>query len=269
MVEIDRGRAVAALTAEFAAIDDLLASLSAADWKTPTALPGWDVQANVAHIIGTEAMLLGEPNPTIDVDAVSLPHVRNDIGAFNEIWVIALASATPEEMLAAYRERVTARLDAVAALTPEEWSAESFTPAGPDTYGRFMRIRAMDCWMHEQDIRDAVGRPGHEDGPVVDFVLDEMLSALGYVVGKRAGAPDGTSVTFDLQGPAGRAVHVAVEGRAAVVDSLPGPATTVVRLPVGRFTRLAGGRSFDLDGISYEGDEALGERVVTNLAFMI
>lgn len=269
MVEIDRHRAVTALRTEFAVIDELLASLAPDEWKAPTALPGWDVQANVAHIIGTEAMLLGEPNPTIDVDTAALPHVRNDIGAFNEIWVLALATATPEEMLSAYRRRVADRLDALAALTAEQWSAESFTPAGPDTYGRFMRIRAMDCWMHEQDIRDAVGRPGHEDGPVVDLVLDEMLSALGYVVGKRAGAPDGSSVTFDLVGASGRAVHVAVDGRAAVVDSLPGPATTVVRMPVGRFARLAGGRSFGLDGVSFEGDEDLGTRVVTNLAFMI
>ena len=44
------------------------------------------------------------------------------------------------------------------------------TPAGPDTYGRFMRVRIFDCWMHEQDIRRAVGRPGHVEGPAVDRV---------------------------------------------------------------------------------------------------
>ena len=33
------------------------------------------------------------------------------------------------------------------------------TPAGPDTYGRFMRVRDFDCWMHLQDIRDALGQP--------------------------------------------------------------------------------------------------------------
>ena len=33
----------------------------------------------------------------------------------------------------------------------------SFTPAGKDTYGRFMQIRVFDCWLHEQDIRDALG----------------------------------------------------------------------------------------------------------------
>ncbi len=41
----------------------------------------------------------------------------------------------------------------------EDWNAVTMTPAGPDSFGRFMRIRIFDCWMHEQDIRDAVSRP--------------------------------------------------------------------------------------------------------------
>ena len=40
-------------------------------------------------------------------------------------------------------------------MSQEEWDAESFTPAGKSTYGRFMQIRVFDCWLHEQDIRDA------------------------------------------------------------------------------------------------------------------
>ena len=43
-----------------------------------------------------------------------------------------------------------------------------------------MQIRVFDCWLHEQDIRDAVGRPGHETGLAVEVVLDEMATALGF-----------------------------------------------------------------------------------------
>ena len=67
-----------------------------------------------------------------------------------------------------------------------------------------MRIRTFDCWLHEQDIRDAVGRPGGEDGAAAALALDEMTSAIGYVVGKKAGAPQGSRVRFDLTGPAAR-----------------------------------------------------------------
>jgi uncharacterized protein (TIGR03083 family) len=270
VTDVDQATGVAALEEQFQAIDDLLVALTPEQWKLPTALPMWDVQANVAHLIGTEAMLLGEPNPTVDVDTAGLPHIRNDIAAFNEIWVLALASASPDEMLDAYRQRVVARLEALRGLSAEAWAADSFTPAGPDTYGRFMRVRVMDCWMHEQDIREAVGVAGHDDGgPAVDLAVDEMTSALGFVVGKRAGVPDGRSVTFDLTGASGRSIHVLVDGRAAVVDSLPGDATVTLRMPVLRFSRLAGGRSHDVNGVEVLGDEALGQQVLSNLAFMI
>ena len=68
-------------------------------------------------------------------------------------------------MLADLREVIAERRAALAGMDQAAFDAESFTPAGPDTYGRFMRIRVMDMWMHEQDIREAVGRPGHERGP--------------------------------------------------------------------------------------------------------
>ena len=40
-----------------------------------------------------------------------------------------------------------------------QWNELTATPAGPDSYGRFMRVRDFDCWMHQHDIRDAVGPP--------------------------------------------------------------------------------------------------------------
>jgi uncharacterized protein (TIGR03083 family) len=269
VLHLDQSRTTAAVEAQFEAFESLAASLAPAQWHLPTALPGWDVQANVAHVIGIEAMLLGEPAPPVEVDRSARPHVRNDFGAFNEAWVVSLAAASPHDVLDELRQRLGRRREALAALSADDWDAEAATPAGLDTYGRFMRIRIMDIWMHEQDIREAVGRPGHLDGPCAELALDEMTSALGFVVGKRAGAPDGSSVTFDLQGPAARQVHVAVHGRAALVDSLPGPADVVLAMPALTFTRLAGGRSTDTSGVAIAGDEALGQQVLTNLGYMI
>jgi uncharacterized protein (TIGR03083 family) len=257
------------MLAQFQAIEDLAVSLTPDEWHRATALPGWDVQANVAHVIGIEAMLLGEPGPAVDADLAALPHIRNDMGAANEAWVATFADATPEEVLAGLRDRISQRVEALTGTTPEAWDAETFTPAGPDSYGRFMRIRIMDIWMHEQDIREAIRRPGHQDGPCAELALDEVTSALGFVVGKRAGAPDGSSVTFDLTGPAGRQVHVLVDGRAAVVDALPEPADVVLSMPALTFTRLAGGRSTDTSGVTVTGDEALGQQVLASLGYMI
>ena len=271
---VPRDRAVAALDDVWVRLDALLADLDDADWVRPTPLPGWRVQDVVAHVIGTESMLLGDPAPEVDVSGAD--HVRNDIGRFNEAWVVSMADLAPAEVLAGYRAAVARRREALAAIDDAAWSAEGFTPAGADTYGRFMRIRAFDTWLHEQDVRDAVGRPGGEGGPAAELALDEMAAAMGFVVGKKGGSPPGSRVAIELTGPAARSILVEVptgEGaRAAVVDALSGPPTAVVRLPAGVFARLGGGRvdpAAARHEVELEGDTELGERIVANLAYTI
>jgi uncharacterized protein (TIGR03083 family) len=263
---------VAGLRDVWASLDELLGGLDDADWATPTGLPGWDVQAVVAHIIGTEAMLLGESAPPVEIDTDVRTHVRNDIARFNEAWVIALADETPAAVLARFRDHVARRLEALDATTEEAWETVGFTPAGQDTYGRFMRIRAFDCWMHEQDIRDAVGRPGGEDGPAAEQAIDEMAAALGYLVGKKGKAPEGSRVVVALTGVAGRTVAVEVGERAAIVEELSGPPTVTLTMPIGVFARLGGGRADPavlVDGVTIDGDVDLGERIVANMAYTI
>jgi hypothetical protein len=101
-----------------------------------------------------------------------------------------------------------------------------------------------------------------------------VVTALGFVVGKQAGAPDGTSVRFDLTGGSGRIVDVVVEGRARVVEEPLARPTVTITVPVVLFTRLVGGRTLPAahlaDGsVTVEGDVDLGRRVVDKLAYMI
>jgi uncharacterized protein (TIGR03083 family) len=268
---VPQARAIEGLAEVWSRLDELLGGLDEDDWSRPTHLPGWDVKDNVAHIIGTEAMLLGE-SPGVEIDRERYPHVRNDIGEFNERWVESLRQAPPSEVLARFRELRTRRLGALEAMDAGQWDAEGFTPAGRDTYGRFMRIRTFDSWLHEQDIRDALGRSGGEGGAAAELALDEMTTAMGYVVGKRAGAAPGARVRFELTGLAARRIDVEVADRASVVDELSGAPTVTLTMPAGVFARLGGGRvdaASVRDQISIDGDTDLGERIVSNLAFTI
>ncbi len=157
-------------------------------------------------------------------------------------------------------------------MEADDWNRVGPTPAGNAPYGRFMQIRVFDSWMHEQDVRVAVGQPGHESGVAVDVSLDEIATAMGFVVGKRAGAAEGQSVTFDLTGPAARRIHVSVGERAAVVPELDAPATATLTLPMLSFTRLAGGRldaADHRDRVAITGDADLGGRVLANLGYTI
>jgi len=254
----------------------LLADLSEEEWRTPTSLPGWDVHAVVAHMVGAESMLLGLATPEPDVDLATVEHVRNFVGAINEPWVRSLRAESGAEMLARFRDVTAQRRVALAAIPVDEWNARTQTPAGPDSYGRFMRIRAFDCWMHEQDIRAALDRaPSAAQLSTADarVSLDEMAASMSFVVGKKGQAPDGSRVLLKLTGPLFREIRVAVDGRAALVEDFGGvEPTTVVTLDGLQFTRLAGGRGlvdYRPADVDYSGDAVLGARIVENLAYVI
>jgi uncharacterized protein (TIGR03083 family) len=268
----------AALTAQLGEVWDSLSSLgrslSDEEWRSPTPCPGWTVASQFAHVIGTESMLLGRANP--EVDPGHPDHVRNDIGGFNEVWVASLAGEPRLTVLDGFDEVMGARREALASMGEEQFSEPSWTPVGKADYRRFMQIRVFDCWVHEQDVRDGTGRAGHESGAVAEQAVDEIVRALGYIFGKKAGAPDGSSMTVQLTGPVERTVNVAViDGRARTVDALADPAARLA-LSSSAFTRLACGRispdevlGGGLGGVTIVGDEPLAVALITNLAFTI
>jgi uncharacterized protein (TIGR03083 family) len=263
----------AALTAQLAetwdSIDRLSRGLAPEEWLTPTSCPGWTVADQLAHIVGTESMLAGEPTPPGEA-AEPPAHVHNGIGRANEQWVTELRRSDSNELLERFRQITARRLDALRALSEAQWDEPSWTPVGQANYRRFMQIRVFDSWVHEQDMRTAVGQPGHGDGPAAEQAIDEIERALGYVIGKRAGAPEASSVTIDLTGPVTRSIHVVVDGRAAVVAMLPDRADVTIRLGSDAFAALACGRVDPAEvAFAMEGDQELGQRIATNLAFTI
>ncbi|MGH9086797.1 MAG: maleylpyruvate isomerase family mycothiol-dependent enzyme [Acidimicrobiales bacterium] len=272
MVEAgEKGRVVSLLRREWAALAELLGGLTNEQWSRP-ALPGWDVHDVVAHVVGTERMLSGAGQPEVPPEATAAAHVRNEIARRNEEWVVDLRRRSHLELLGDFLEVSAARLAALDAMADPDFDAPSWTPVGDATYGRFMEVRVFDCWMHEQDVRAVTGLPGHEDGPVAEQSLHEVVRSLGYIVGKRAGVPDGASVTIRLTGPLARELHVVVDGRARVVADPPSPATAEIALGSALFLRLAGGRvdtDTALAEVAVAGDRALAHRLATSLAFTI
>ncbi len=265
----DKAEITQTLQAEWTTLTDYLAGLSPEDWSRPTCLPGWRVTDVVAHLIGTESMLAGDPTPSASVDVSALPHVRNDIAAFNEQWVQALRDEKPDAMLARFREITARRSEALTSMSQADFDAPSWTPAGQATYGRFMQIRTYDTWMHEQDIRTTLGTPGNETGPAASTSLDEASRAMGYVIGKRAAAPDGSTVLIDLTGPIHCRLTIKVDGRAHLIPEPDEPPTTTLHLPSSLFMRLCGGRPAPTTPITIEGDHPLAHRILANLAFTI
>jgi uncharacterized protein (TIGR03083 family) len=261
------------LAEEWRSLDDLCSGLTDAEWARPTDCPGWTVQDQLAHLIGTESMLAGDPAPP-PPPGEAPAHVRNEMGRANEAWIAEMRGEPAAAVLERFRQVTARRLAQLRAAGPEVFDALGPSPVGNVPYREFMNVRVMDNWAHEQDIRRAVGRPGHRAGPVVDHSLARFEPAMAFVVGKKAGAPDGASVRFELGGGAGRRIDVVVrEGRAVLADA-PDPPTVTLRLEAETWWCLALGRR---DGptaraagdVAIEGDTALGARIIDELSFMI
>lgn len=261
---------IAKLEAVWASIAELCGGLSDDQWGVATDCPGWDVKDNLSHLVGIESMLLGRPAP--EHTPANTDHIRNEIGQANEIQVDVRRSKPPAEVLAEFREVTAARLEQLRGWGPDDFAKETWTPMGPGTVLDFLQIRIFDSWVHEQDIRRAVGRPGDLEGPVAEHAFGRISSAMPFVVGKKVAPPDGTTVVFEITGPAGGTIPVGVEGRAKVLDAVPADPTVTLTMDLAAFNRLGCGRGDPAEivaEVTIAGDEDLGRRIVEQMTFMI
>jgi uncharacterized protein (TIGR03083 family) len=284
-------QATEALAETWRSLADLGRELSAAQWRTPTECPGWSVQCQLSHLIGLERSIQGEPAPEWDEPLGD--HVRTPLAEGNEPWIAARRSWPGEDVLAEFVAVTDLRLATLGQLTEEEWGHVGPTIIGEVAYADFMRTRVFDSWVHEQDVRQALGRPGGSGGLASAVAVDQVQRAMGFVVGKKAEAPEESVVRFSVNGPAhdARAFALAIhDGRAGPAAEGADPTVTLAMSSVD-FVRLGCGRvhhwevgpvpPFGSAGhsgsvghagaaaqVEVEGDAALGKRVLESMNFM-
>lgn len=276
---LSKGAIIEQLRAQFKSLEVLGSSLTAKEWYASASLPGWAVIDVYAHIIGSESMLEGYELPYVKLDIVTLDHVNNEIGEINETWIESLSHLGPEAILDRYRRVTATRLRSLEAMSQQAFTVATETPLGAVPYQRLMQIRAFDCWMHEQDIREGLGRPGHESGPCARAAVAEAVRALvavvgaavGEVRGDKADSPAEVTVTIELTGPIKQEINIVTGQRVEVVAEPAGAVTARIAMSSSLFMRLAGGRSQNLSprlgSIDFGGDLELATRIATNLAF--
>lgn len=253
-----------------AAVAELVAlarEIPAQEWDTPTDLEGWSVKDNVAHTAHLESVLAGGPEETIAVSEA--PHIKDLSGFYTEQGVLARRDRDMASLVDEIEQATAARSAELAANPPTDGAAAPpRTPGGvPWNTLTLLSNRPLDVWMHSQDIRRAVGRPGGYDGIAAQHVIAKFGGALAMVLGKRVAPPVGTSVQIDIP-EAGQswAAQIGEDGRAAFVEQLAEP-TVRITLSAEDFVVLAGGRrEVDATSPTYAGDAELGRAVLANFA---
>jgi uncharacterized protein (TIGR03083 family) len=267
-------KATDALRQTWGGLAEACFELSSREWALPTECPGWDVKDQLSHLIGIERTIMGEAAP--EWGGPFGDHVKNDFAAMNEAWVAVRRPLEGAAVRDEFVEVTETRLGQLGERTEDEWAVVGWSPVGQVPYAVFMEVRAFDSWVHEQDARRALDRPGGCGNAASAISLGRVEGAMPFVVGKKAACTDGTAVRFEITGPGddARSFTVAVEGsRARVVGEDVTP-TVALSLSSLDFLRLGCGRATAAQveaagGIAMEGDAAVGHEVLAAMNFMI
>jgi uncharacterized protein (TIGR03083 family) len=232
----------AVLHDERAALVSLLADLEAEEWRAPTPCPAWSVHQLTVHLVHDDLRRLSgerDGHPGAWVDASSLDELVIGLNRRNEQWVDTMAPTLSPRLtrellqwLADPTEEHLLGLDPEAVGSSVAWAG-----AGPHPNWLDVAREYTERWVHQQQLREAVNRPGLVDerfaAPVVETFARGLPAALPppgaseHVVAVRLTGPFERSWTF-TSGPSGW----------RLADPT-GPASTVVELPVEVFWRRA------------------------------
>jgi uncharacterized protein (TIGR03083 family) len=261
------------LAAVWSSIAAGLADLPPDAWDRSTECVGWAARDHLAHLVGTELELVGASRPAF---AGPVPeYVHNPIGEGNEAWVAARRTVPGGDLLGEFVAVTDRRLAQLRSFEPEDFDRIGWSPIGDVPYRAFMEIRVFDCWVHEQDIRRAVDRPGGRGGPGEEISVGRIEASLPYVVGRQVRAPAGTTVVWRLSGPFVRQIAVGTDGtRARPLDTLVEQPDVTLELDCEMLVRLGCGRidpdaAIDQGDVALGGDESLGQRIVAAMNVMI
>jgi uncharacterized protein (TIGR03083 family) len=190
---------------ERAAFLTLLQALDDDDWQAPTICPGWRVHDVVAHVVHDGLRRLSgmrdghpswDPRPAEDL-AVYLARVNQEFVDVAVRWsppvLIDLVDHLGRQL-----DRMWAGLDLRERGLVVSWAL----PDEPAPVWLDVAREYTEFWVHQQQVRDAVGRPGATDEALAGAVVDTFVRALPYTL-RGVAAPVGTAAHLEVTGPGG------------------------------------------------------------------
>jgi uncharacterized protein (TIGR03083 family) len=206
--------------ADRAEFEALLRDLSPGDWQRPTVCPGWRVHDVVAHVVHDQLRKL---SGTRDRHAGPGPQPGETLPAWlhrtNQEFVDVARHWSPPVLtgllshLGPRLDQLWGSLDMGQAGQPVSWAAPDVpAPAWLDVAREY-----TEYWVHQQQVRDAVGRPGAEGEQLAVPVTDTFLRAVPYAL-RHLTPADGTCLAIEVTGPGSGAWTVCRRDRTWVID---------------------------------------------------
>jgi uncharacterized protein (TIGR03083 family) len=252
----------------------LLTRLNEEEWYLPTICTGWSVKDIALHLLGDDIGLLSRKRDGFDPFEKVYPqrHIDswNDLVAYlnemNALWVQATRRISCELLcsLLMFTGEETYRyftsLDPSAIGDRVSW-------AGPDPAPVWLDIAReyTERWVHQQQIRDAVNKPGLKERRFLAPVLETFVRALPHTF-REIQAGNGTHIHLIIAGDAGSAWSLLRENDHWVLGkTAPAPVAASVSMDQETAWRLfTKGISKDeaLQYTTFKGDQTLGLKVL-------
>jgi uncharacterized protein (TIGR03083 family) len=185
----------------------VLRELGPADWDRPTACQPWTVKDVAAHLLGGSlGRLRPRPDPPAAAEEPILDYqaLVSRINQENELWVLAARRISPQLLIEFLARTDDLLYEHFRALDPDgpagaavAWAGDRRSPVWFDVAREY-----TEKWLHQQHIRDAVGRPLLLSRRWYSTVLDTFLRGLPYTY-RSVAAAKGTTVSVRITGEAG------------------------------------------------------------------
>ncbi|MFC4011259.1 maleylpyruvate isomerase family mycothiol-dependent enzyme [Nonomuraea purpurea] len=249
----------------------LLGSLDAGAWSKATVCPGWDVHDVVGHVLNDYMRRLSGGRDGFAgarfADDETLPGY---LARTNDEFVRATRQCSPQLMieLLAHLGPELDRLWAAFDLTAPAHLEVSWAGPGPSPAWLDIARDYTEFWVHQQQIRDAVGRPGADRPELMRPVLDTFLRALPHTL-RELSRPDGAIVRVVVPGPCGGTWQARTDGGWRMTDDANSPAAATITMRAGDLWRLASRGITVAEArarATTQGDPALADAVTSLLA---
>jgi uncharacterized protein (TIGR03083 family) len=188
---------------------NLLRELTGEEWERPTVCAPWTIKDVAAHLLDTEIRRLSFHRDKQPLLPPERPITNNRelidfLNRLNNEWVKAAWRIGPN-LLIDFLDLTGRQLcDFFRSLDPYEPAFFSVGWAGEEMPANWFDIAReyTERWTHQQQIRDALGRPGLTTRRQLYPVLDTFMRALPYTY-REVEAAAGTSLLFTITGEAG------------------------------------------------------------------
>lgn len=187
---------------------ELLRSLTPEEWHLPTVARLWTVKDVAAHMLDTHLRTIAAGRDGHQGDPPGPLTTNQDLVDFlnglNADWVKAFRRISPRiltDLLEIYCPVATQQ---IASLPPFEPAPFGVSWAGEEhSLNWFNTAREYtEKWHHQQQIREAVNKPGIMTAELYHPFLDTFMQALPFTY-RHTPAPAGTVVQFTLTCPGG------------------------------------------------------------------